>query len=45
MGRSGVPHETPLRGLWFIGAQSESGTGMNNVMHGSWRVARRLGAA
>lgn len=42
MGRGGVPHQTPVRGLWFIGAQSESGAGMNNVLHGVWRTERAI---
>ncbi len=45
LGKSGVPHITPIRGLWFIGAQSESGAGMNNVMHGVWRTIKRIKAA
>jgi len=40
MGRSGIPHRTPLRGLWFIGSQSESGAGVGNVVQGAWRAAR-----
>lgn len=28
MGRSGAPHRTPFRGLWFIGSQSETGPGV-----------------
>jgi len=42
MGKSGVPHKTPIRGLWFIGAQSESGAGINNVMHGAWRTMKMI---
>jgi phytoene dehydrogenase-like protein len=42
LGRPGVPHATPVRGLWFIGAQSESGAGMNNVLHGVWRTHRAI---
>jgi phytoene dehydrogenase-like protein len=45
MGGSGVPHATPLAGLWFIGAQSESGAGMNNVMHGAWKTWRAIRSA
>ena len=36
-----VPHQTPVAGLWFIGAQSESGGGMNAVIPAAWRVAKR----
>jgi phytoene dehydrogenase-like protein len=28
MGKSGAPHRTPFRGLWFIGSQSEGGPGV-----------------
>ncbi|TAL30731.1 MAG: NAD(P)/FAD-dependent oxidoreductase [Spirochaetes bacterium] len=42
MGTKGAPHRTPVRGLWFIGAQSESGAGMNNVVEGAWRAARMI---
>lgn len=38
MGKKGLPHKTPFRGLWFIGAQSESGAGMKNVIEGVWRT-------
>jgi phytoene dehydrogenase-like protein len=27
-GKSGAPHETPFRGLWFIGSQSQGGPGV-----------------
>jgi phytoene dehydrogenase-like protein len=37
-----VPHQTPIEGLWFIGAQSESGGGMNNVIPAAYRVARQI---
>ncbi len=42
MGKSGMPHKTPVEGLWFIGAQSESGAGINNVMHGVWKTMRMI---
>jgi all-trans-retinol 13,14-reductase len=41
----GVPnpaHMTPVAGLWFIGAQSESGGGVAGVMIGARKVARRI---
>jgi hypothetical protein len=38
MGTTGAPHRTPYRGLWFIGAQSESSAGVNNVMRGARKV-------
>jgi phytoene dehydrogenase-like protein len=34
-----VPHKTPIQGLWFVGAQSESGGGVNTVISSSYRVA------
>lgn len=40
LGKSGIPHRTPVRGLWFIGSQSESGPGVGNVMQGAWRAVR-----
>jgi phytoene dehydrogenase-like protein len=39
-----VPHQTPVEGLWFVGAQSESGGGINNVMPAAFRTARRIAA-
>jgi all-trans-retinol 13,14-reductase len=35
-------HKTPIRGLWFIGAQSESGGGVVNVMVGAHKTARQI---
>jgi len=40
MGRKGALHQTPVDGLYFMGAQSESGAGINNVMEGAWRAVR-----
>jgi phytoene dehydrogenase-like protein len=40
-----VPHKSPVEDLWFVGAQSESGGGVNNVMPGAYRIARRIAAA
>lgn len=42
MGWKGIPHKTPVKNLWFIGAQSASGAGINNVMEGSWRCIRMI---
>jgi len=36
-----VPHQTPVKGLWFIGAQSESGGGVNAVIPAAYRTARK----
>jgi all-trans-retinol 13,14-reductase len=41
MGKGGAPHRTPIRGLWFVGAQSESQGGVANVIAGT-RKAMRL---
>ncbi len=35
-------HKTPINGLWFIGAQSENGGGVQTVMVGAQKVARRI---
>jgi len=37
-------HKTPIAGLWFIGAQSESTGGVLNVMVGAQKVAKRIQA-
>jgi phytoene dehydrogenase-like protein len=39
MGAAKIPHQTPMRGLWFVGQQSESGGGVNNVIVSAHRVA------
>ena len=40
MGKDAAPHETPYRGLWFIGSQSEAGAGVWNQLLGSRKVVR-----
>jgi len=35
MGKPSINHRTPIQGLWFVGAQSESGGGVAAVMGGS----------
>jgi phytoene dehydrogenase-like protein len=42
MGSWRVPHHTPLQGLYFIGAQSESGGGVNNVIPGAYKTAKAI---
>ncbi len=42
MGKANPPHQTDVEGLWFIGAQSESGGGVLGVMKGARNVARRI---
>ncbi len=37
-----IPHKTPVQGLWFIGAQSESGGGINNVLPSAYKIAKRV---
>lgn len=32
MGKSGIPHKTPIKNLWFVGAQSESGGSLVNII-------------
>jgi phytoene dehydrogenase-like protein len=34
-----APHKTPVEGLWFVGAQSESGGGVAAVMTAAFRTA------
>jgi phytoene dehydrogenase-like protein len=42
MGNKPPAHKTPIPGLWFIGAQSESTGGVHNVMIGAQKVAKRI---
>ena len=42
IGNKPPAHKTPIRGLWFIGAQSESGGGVVNVMTGAQKTARQI---
>jgi all-trans-retinol 13,14-reductase len=42
MGKSGIPHKTPIQGLWFVGAQSESGGGINNVVPAAFQTAQAI---
>jgi phytoene dehydrogenase-like protein len=42
MGSWRVPHETPVKGLWFVGAQSESGGGVNAVVPAAYKTAQRI---
>lgn len=42
MGNRPPAHRTPIGGLWFIGAQSESGGGVLNVMTGAQKVTKRI---
>lgn len=42
MGKRNPSHRTPVRGLYFIGAQSESAGGITNVMIGARNTCRSL---
>lgn len=42
IGNKPPAHATPIPGLWFIGAQSESTGGVMNVMVGAQKVANRI---
>jgi phytoene dehydrogenase-like protein len=42
IGNKPPAHKTPIEGLWFIGAQSESTGGVLNVMLGAQKVAKRI---
>lgn len=42
MGNKPPAHKTPITGLWFIGAQSESSGGVLNVMLGAQKVVKRI---
>ncbi len=42
MGHPGAPHQTPYRGLWFIGSQSESGAGMLSQLVSARKVAKMV---
>jgi prolycopene isomerase len=41
-GRSGAPHRTPFKGLWFIGSQSETGPGVWTQLMSSRNVCKTL---
>jgi len=42
IGNKPPAHKTPIDGLWFIGAQSESTGGVLNVMTGAQKVAKQI---
>jgi prolycopene isomerase len=42
LNRSGAPHRTPFKGLWFIGSQSESGPGVWTQLMSSRNVCKAL---
>ncbi len=42
MGQQGIPHRTTVRGLWFIGAQSESSGGLAGVVSGARKTIKMI---
>jgi prolycopene isomerase len=42
MGAWRAPHKTPIQGLWFVGAQSESGGGVGAVIPAAYKTAQRM---
>ncbi|HSM26226.1 MAG TPA: NAD(P)/FAD-dependent oxidoreductase [Anaerolineaceae bacterium] len=42
MGKSGIPHQTPIEGLWFVGHQSEGGGGLAAVIPQAYQTAKRI---
>jgi len=42
MGNKPPAHKTPIHGLWFIGAQSERGGGVVNVMSGAKKAVGQI---
>lgn len=42
MHQKSIPNQTPIKGFWFIGSQSESGAGIVNVMAGARKVSKRI---
>lgn len=37
-----VPHQSPVRGLYFVGAQSESGGGVNAIIPAAYRTVQKI---
>ncbi len=42
IGQQGPPHQTPIHGFWFIGAQSESGGGVAGVVAGTRKAVQMI---
>jgi all-trans-retinol 13,14-reductase len=42
MGAWKAPHRTPVEGLWFVGAQSESGGGIGAIIPAAYKTACRI---
>jgi prolycopene isomerase len=43
-GISGIPYQTPVKNLWYIGSQSQSGAGLGNVITGAYKTALQVDA-
>jgi phytoene dehydrogenase-like protein len=43
-GKPGIQHRTPIDGMWFVGAQSEGGDAVTNVLTSAHRVAKLIAA-
>ena len=43
-GKPGIQHKTPIDGLWFVGAQSEGGDAVTNVLTSAHKVAKMIAA-
>ena len=41
-GKTGIPHETPVEGLWFVGHQSEGGGGLAAVIPQAYNTAKLI---
>ncbi len=39
-----IPHQMPIEGLWFVGAQSQSGGGVNAVIPAAYKTACQVHA-
>ncbi|TFG06601.1 MAG: NAD(P)/FAD-dependent oxidoreductase [Promethearchaeota archaeon] len=42
MGKEAIPHETPIKNLWFIGSQSESGAGLCPIISDTARLIKSI---
>lgn len=42
MGGENIPFQTPIHNLWFVGCQSESTGGIENVMKGARQLAQKI---
>jgi len=41
-GKAGIPHKTPVDGLWFVGHQSEGGGGVSAVLIQAYQAAKQV---